>query len=74
MEKYQEKCVECNGNGYVTIHSLIHLSAKVKDCCPICAGRGKIDWIDIIKKGKKLPDGDYDKGFRKIKGKWFAPN
>jgi len=51
-EEYEEVCPECDGKGgpdmwYPTGGANLAI-------CKVCKGRGKIDWIDKIKKGKFL--------------------
>ena len=53
MEEYEEKCLECNGEGFLYDSGL----SGYNIFCPICNGNKKINWIDKIKYPIKLPIG-----------------
>lgn len=73
--KFYEECPECKGCGTIKVH---FRNSCTTFRCDLCNGRGKIDWIDKIKKGTKLPDGVYRRfasiGFEEIfykeQGEW----
>ena len=52
-EEYEELCPQCNGKGikdcWYPIGGFIRKGLE-PSTCEVCKGRGKIDWIDKIKK------------------------
>jgi len=78
-KEYVEQCPECKGRGFIKVYHGATCN-YTSFPCDLCNSAGEITWIDIVKKGKKLPDGVYRRFissryglinvFYKLNGKW----